>query len=465
MVLCCEEGQGIRYPPGRQMGGSVDQIVWRDSYKIGVDFIDREHKMLFSTMNKLLKISENEEKSEWVCREGAKYLRNHTTEHFDHEEEYMRSIGYSEYEVHKRLHDSFRNNTLPALEKEMEETQYSLESIRHFLGVCIGWVVAHTQTEDLAITGKVSSKWVDIPHEEEKDALGQAIVQLVDDIFHLKAKMISDQYFGENFGKVICCRFIYCSQKKEKWEITLVFEEALLLKIISDILNTQYSRVDDMVINVTRYISRQFLERIRESFPSIDLFELEKESLLTYEQLVDSFARSNPSCSLLFDTGEGYFAFCASASESMRGKIVSNIDPNNAMDAINDFLSKERKKILVVDDSDFMRARIVKLLTGNYKVSEASSSISAIQSLTVNRPDLIVLDYEMPVCDGRQALEMIRSEKETADIPVIFLTGRGDRESVRNVMALKPEGYLLKTMPDEEIKKCIDSFFAKKETE
>ena len=92
----------------------MDQIVWRDSYKIGVDFIDREHKMLFSTMNKLLKISENEEKSEWVCREGAKYLRNHTTEHFDHEEEYMRSIGYSEYEVHKRLHDSFRNNTLPA---------------------------------------------------------------------------------------------------------------------------------------------------------------------------------------------------------------------------------------------------------------------------------------------------------------------------------------------------------------
>ena len=180
---------------------------------------------------------------------------------------------------------------------------------------------------------------------------------------------------------------------------------------------------------------------------------------------MDSFARNNPSCSLLFDTGEGYFAFCASTSESMRGKIVSNIDPNNAMDAINDFLSRERKKILVVDDSDFMRARIVKLLTGNYKVSEASSSISAIQSLTVNRPDLIVLDYEMPVCDGRQALEMIRSEKETADIPVIFLTGRGDRESVRNVMALKPQGYLLKTMPDEEIKKCIDGSWAKKETE
>lgn len=451
----------VRASMSGQMGGSVDHIIWRESYKIGVDFIDNEHKQLFSTMNRLLKISEDEEKSEWVCREGAKYLKNHALEHFEHEEEYMRSIDYSEYKIHKRLHDNFRNNTLPALEREMEETQYSVESIRHFLGVCIGWVVAHTQTEDLAITGRISSKWLDIPHEEEKDALSQAIVQLVDDIFHLNSKLISEHYTGENFGKAVCCRFAYSSQKKEKWEITLVFEEQLLLKIISDILNTQYLKVDDIAINIARYMSRQFLERIRENFPTIDLFELVKESLLTYEQLVESFERAAPPCSLLFDTGEGYFVFCASASNSMRGKIVPCIDPNNAMEAINDFLSKNRKKVLVVDDSDFMRSKITKLLIGDYKVTEANSSISAIRSLATNRPDLIILDYEMPVCDGRQALEMIRSEKETADIPVIFLTGRGDRESVRNVMALKPVGYLLKTMPDEEIKKCIDTFFDK----
>ena len=277
--------------------------------------------------------------------------------------------------------------------------------------------------------------------------------------------MISEQYAGEDFGKVICCRFIYSGQQQEKWEITLVYEEPLLLQIISDILNTQYSRVDDMVINVTRYISRQFLERIRENFPSIDLFKVEKESLLSYEQLVDSFGRTPPFFSLLFDTGKGYFAFCANSTESVRGKLMPNIDPNNAMSAINDFLRREkpiRRNILVVDDSDFMRARIVRLLSENYEVSEAGSSIAAIQSIAVKKPDLIVLDYEMPVCDGRQALEMIRSEKNTADLPVVFLTGKGDRESVQKVMALKPEGYLLKSMPDMEIMKYIDTFFAKR---
>lgn len=443
-----------------------NQLVWHDRYKIGVDFIDKEHKQLFSTMNKLLQLTDSEEKSEWVCREGVKYLKNHTEKHFEHEEAYMQSIHYEDYDVHKRLHDNFRFETLPALEKEMEETQFSVESIRHFLGVCIGWVVAHTQTEDQAIVGKINSKWKNISQKSENDALESIILQLVQEMFRLKAKLISEQYAGEDFGKMICCRFFYRGDQKEKWEVTLIFEDRLLLKIVSRILNTDYPRIDDMVINVTRYLSRQLLEKIRESFPAIALFHLEKECLLTHEQLLNSFEREQPSCSLLFSTGEGYFAFCAASADSIRDKISINSD--NALNVVNEYLVKEKEeyanrkpKILIVDDSEFMRGRMVKLLQADYDLIEASSSISAIKKIAVNRPNLVLLDYEMPVCDGRQALEMIRSENDIADIPVMFLTGRGDRESIKNVVALKPEGYLLKNMSDEEIKKSIDNFFAK----
>ncbi len=442
----------------------MNKIVWNRWYEINVDFIDKEHKQLFSTINKLLTISENEEKSEWACREGVKYLKNHTIEHFAHEEEYMRSINYGEYEIHKRLHDNFQFNTLPALEEELEESNYSEDSVRHFLGVCIGWMVAHTQTEDQAIAGKRMSKWVDVPQEEEVDALEQTIVQLVQDMLQLKAKAISRQYEGENFGKVVCCRFVYKGEKKEKWEVVLCFEERLLLKVVSDMLNTQYLKVDDMVININRYIARQFLEKIGECFPDMKLCELESESLLTYDQLVNSFERAQPACSLLFDTGVGYFAFCVTSSESVRGKIVSSLNSQNAMSQIKKYLSGEmrKKQILVVDDSDFMRSNIIRLLGDDYDMIESSSSVSAIKSITVNRPDLILLDYEMPICDGRQTLEMIRSDKDIADIPVIFLTGRGDAESVKKVMSLRPEGYLLKTMPEDEIKKTINEFFEKR---
>lgn len=447
----------------------MNQIAWKDSYKIGVDFIDKEHQTLFARMNKLLKIIEEEEKSEWACREGVKYLKSHATEHFEHEEAYMQSIQYGEYEVHKRLHDNFRYKTLPALEAEMEEAGYSEESIRHFLGVCIGWVIGHTQTEDQAIAGRTMSKWVNIPHEEEREALEASIIQLMQEMFHLDAQLISEQYAGEDFGKIICNRFFYRGRQKEKWEVTIVFEERLLLQIISGILNTEYKRVDDMVINVIRYLSRQFLEKLRESFPAIDLLELEKECLLTHEQLSNSFAREQPVCSLLFHAKDGYFAFSAAAKDSLRGKLASVVDPQNAMAAVKEYLSKEnaeqekeKLKILVVDDSEFMRTRMVKLLEGHYDLTEAASSVSAIKMIAKNRPNLVLLDYEMPVCDGRQALEMIRSDEDIADIPVMFLTGRGDKESVKKVMALKPEGYLLKTMPDEAIKKSIDDFFAKR---
>ena len=57
---------------------------------------------------------------------------------------------------------------------------------------------------------------------------------------------------------------------------------------------------------------------------------------------------------------------------------------------------------------------------------------------------------------------MIRSESEFSDIPVIFLTSKGDKESVMQVMDLKPDGYLLKTMPPEQIKQSIDTFFLKR---
>lgn len=444
----------------------MEHIVWHDRYKIGVDFIDKDHKLLFSTMSKLLKISEDEEKSEWVCREGVKYLKNHAVEHFEHEEEYMQSIDYSEYDIHKRLHDNFRYHTLPALEKEMNEMNYSAESVRHFLGVCIGWVVAHTLTEDQAISGKTMSKWTKIPHEKEKEALEQTIIQLTYDMFRINAKLISEQYAGENFGEVICCHFSYQGQQKERWDITLVFEEQLLLKIVGGILDVSYPKVDDMVINVTRYISRQFLEQLRESFPFLGLFTLEREYLLTHEQLLNAFERVHPSCSLLFDTGYGYFAFCVTTTDSLQGKLVSVANHENVMNTIKEYLSEEKppqkKKILIVDDSDFMRGRIIELFQDNYEVIEAASSISAIKKITINRPDLILLDYEMPVCDGRQTLEMIRSENDIANIPVIFLTGRGDKESVKKVMELKPEGYMLKTLPDEDIKKNIDTFFARR---
>ena len=108
---------------------------------------------------------------------------------------------------------------------------------------------------------------------------------------------------------------------------------------------------------------------------------------------------------------------------------------------------------------------MISLLGRDYEVSEAESGVAAIRVITLNRPDLVLLDYEMPVCDGAQTLQMFRSEKSFEDLPVIFLTGKADPESVKKVMSLKPAGYLLKFLKPEEIKKEIDGFLRRKKAD
>lgn len=78
------------------------------------------------------------------------------------------------------------------------------------------------------------------------------------------------------------------------------------------------------------------------------------------------------------------------------------------------------------------------------------SGVNAIKAIGKKRPDLILLDYEMPVCDGRQTLEMLRADEESKRIPVVFLTGVNDHAHIEAVLSLRPAGYLLKP-PDKKM--------------
>ncbi len=445
------------------MNGS--QFVWQDRFNTGVDIIDREHKKLFSILKRLFTYGQNEAKSQWVCQEGIKYFKEHAMKHFAEEEVYMASINYSGFDMHRRLHDTFRKKTLPEIEKELYQTRFSAEAIEHFLGVCAGWLIGHTLTEDQAITGKTVSKWVGLLPEEEQDAMGKVVIQLLYDLFRLNARIISESYGGEKFGNGIYYRLVYGSPKGDRWEVFMVFEERLLVNTIGDIMGFGTDKVDVMMVNATRYVAKQLVERIRVYIPSDEPYEVKEENLLTYDQFERAFAGEKPQCSLLLDTGEGYFAFCVMAPHLLQETVGSSIKPENAMKEIKKYLdenkAQDKKKILVVDDSGIVREAMKGLLGKDYEVVLASSGVSAIRCMFVDRPDLVLLDYEMPVCNGRQVLEMIRAEEELADTPVIFLTGTYDEESVRKVIALRPAGYLLKTLNPQEIRKNVDAFFRK----
>ena len=121
---------------------------------------------------------------------------------------------------------------------------------------------------------------------------------------------------------------------------------------------------------------------------------------------------------------------------------------------------QDMKNILVVDDSPVTLRGIKAMLDKDYQISVATSGEQALQTLKKKRPDLILLDYEMPGLDGRETLEKIRENKEICDIPVIFLTGVADKEHIAAVLRLNPAGYFLKPAERDKLIRSINEVLA-----
>ncbi len=447
------------------------QLIWNERYNLGVDIVDREHKKLFSILNKLFDIGQQEEKSQWVCQEAIKYFKDHAVQHFIDEEIYMASINYPEIAIHTRIHTNFREITLPALEKELELNEYSQDAVNHFLGVCAGWLIGHTLIEDHAIvSGEVIKQWENLLPDEEQAIMGQTIVSKLHSMFQLDSKLISNCYGGEKFGDGIYYRLIYTTKEKKRWEFFLIFEEQLIVSTIGSVLKTKSGAISVMLMNAARYTAKQLVEHLKLHFSQLAQATIKEEQLLSYEQFQKVFDKHSPQFSMLFDTGKGYFAYCMTTVDMVPSENGVSIITENAMVEVEKYLNQNRmekteishkKKILIVDDSTFILKTMQRLLGSDYEIMTATSGMSAIRSIVLDKPDLVLLDYEMPVCKGSQILEMIRSEEEFADIPVIFLTSRVDKEGVQKVLEFKPNGYLSKSLSPEVIKKEIDNFFRK----
>lgn len=289
----------------------LKEVKWNDRFNLGVDVIDRAHQRLFSIVGRMLALNEDSAKQRHACREGIKYFKSYTLKHFAEEEAYMQSINYPGYAVHKSLHENLRTQTLPALEAELEDRDYCIESVQHFLGICVGWLNGHIMIEDRAIAGKNPTKWVHRPEEDELADLSKAVTQGLHAMCQVEAQLISKHYSGEDFAsdKTLCYRLSYRNKDKQQVQVFLVFEESLILHTLNNILGEEFKRVDKTVISAMKILSEQFVDFLAGHFVLSSKYMLEKNDMQTYEQFVRTFDKQYPPYSLLFNTGgKGYFA-------------------------------------------------------------------------------------------------------------------------------------------------------------
>ena len=117
-----------------------------------------------------------------------------------------------------------------------------------------------------------------------------------------------------------------------------------------------------------------------------------------------------------------------------------------------------RKKILVVDDTEFNRELLIQLLVDDYDVLEAVDGQEGIDKAEQERPDLILMDLGMPVMDGWEATRRIKANADLKHIPIIAVTSHamvGDEITAREAGC---DDYLPKPIDENELLLKIKKF-------
>ena len=119
-------------------------------------------------------------------------------------------------------------------------------------------------------------------------------------------------------------------------------------------------------------------------------------------------------------------------------------------------------KILVADDDREIRELIIFTLRfAGHEALGASNGEESCQLAKKNRPDLILMDVRMPKMNGYEACRVLKADKTTASIPVIFLSARGQEEDVRAGLEAGAADYILKPISPDDLTLKVKRYLQK----
>ncbi len=117
-----------------------------------------------------------------------------------------------------------------------------------------------------------------------------------------------------------------------------------------------------------------------------------------------------------------------------------------------------KKKVLLIDDSRDIRENVAEILTlSDYEVLTSENGKEGVEVAQKILPDIIVCDIAMPLLDGFGVIHLLSRSPETANIPVILLTARTDRDNYRKGMELGADDFITKPFEEAELLRAIEA--------
>ena len=119
-------------------------------------------------------------------------------------------------------------------------------------------------------------------------------------------------------------------------------------------------------------------------------------------------------------------------------------------------------KILIAEDEPDIRELVAFTLRfGGYEVVSASNGEEALHTAAKELPDLILMDVRMPRLTGYDACRMMKASAELKDIPVVFLSAKGQDAEIQSGLEAGAEEYLLKPFSPDQLTNRVRAILAK----
>lgn len=121
----------------------------------------------------------------------------------------------------------------------------------------------------------------------------------------------------------------------------------------------------------------------------------------------------------------------------------------------------DRKKILVIEDNELNMKLVVALLSvSRFEVFKAENAENGLQLAREERPDLILMDIQLPGMDGLAATRLIKNDRQLKDIPVIALTSYAMQGDEEKAIAEGCAGYIPKPIDTRSFTESVEKFLA-----
>lgn len=290
----------------------VEPIEWKEEFNVGCDYVDDAHRKLFGVMRKITSLlGENDEsKNRHACSESIKYLQSYTIKHFAEEETFQQKIGYEGFAMHKKLHDNLRDVTLPAMAADLEDSDYSTDSIERFVAMFAGWLTGHIMIEDRAITGKVSGRWNKNADVQANELLQRELIGFMKDICGLNATLYNGLYEADPINDAV----YYIMNFEEKMSVTVIMQKNIILRMAKIMLGIEMHTIDKTVmaafVQVAQSMARGSLGILH---PQMD-FTLESHLAMDANTFKNKYSEGYPEYSMEFKCEEGFLALCIESS-------------------------------------------------------------------------------------------------------------------------------------------------------